>query len=56
MKLINIFLSDKIRLHPLKFIVGGQSIAAGPYTTLLRLKIAVLLNKIDSTLDSFKKG
>lgn len=34
MKAINIFLSDKIRLHPLEFTADGLGMATGPYTIL----------------------
>ncbi|MCO6489598.1 MAG: hypothetical protein J5I98_14330 [Phaeodactylibacter sp.] len=34
MKGINIFLSDKIRLHPLEFTSDGLGMATGPYTIL----------------------
>ena len=34
MKAINIFLSDKIRLHPLEFTSDGLGMATGPYTIL----------------------
>jgi len=34
MKGMNIFLSDKIRLHPLEFTSDGLGMATGPYTIL----------------------
>lgn len=34
MKGINIFLGDKIRLHPLEFTSDGLGMATGPYTIL----------------------